>query len=232
MRIAICDDEKIFLTDVKERLSAMGLSCDCYDHEARLLDAFLQDSACYHLVILDMQLSEQEGIAVAKKIRSMNAKVMIIFLTAFEQYAIEAFECSPLRYLKKPIQENKFKEAIETARQLYHMENGYVTVSVDGVLSKIKNRDIVYIEGTRAHRIKIYTAWQKEALLVPNTLKEIQKQLDNRLFFRVQNSFIVNLHYITGMQADCVLLGEHKIPVARAYKQAVLNYYLKGEMIE
>ena len=67
MRIAVCDDEKIFLTDVKERLSAMGLSCDCYDHEARLLDAFLQDSACYHLVILDMQLSEQEGIAVAKK---------------------------------------------------------------------------------------------------------------------------------------------------------------------
>ena len=161
------------------------------------------------LVILDIQMPEMDGFDV---ISALSQRPLIIFATAYDQYAIKAFEVNSVDYLLKPFSKNRLKEALERAR-------GYVKkdfeVKIENLLKVVEKekqyftrisvrkgkriivldvRDIVWI-GAEETLNFVYT--KENRYLVNYTLAEMEEKLDPKMFFRLHRSTLINLSYIS-----------------------------------
>ena len=114
MRIAVCDDEERFRLDIKKHIdkiyNSLDVVVDCFSGGKELIASF--EARPYDLVFLDIEMPEMDGITLAKKLRDMNDKIYIVFLTGHVEYALEGYEVNALRYLTKPIQDDKLKEVL------------------------------------------------------------------------------------------------------------------------
>ena len=114
MRVAICDDEKIQLsitkTSVENSYNSLDLIVDTYTSGIELLNAV--DVVNYDLIILDIEMPGVNGIDTAKRLRKIEDKTAIVFLTSHVEYALEGYEVNALRYLTKPASTEKLSEII------------------------------------------------------------------------------------------------------------------------
>ena len=114
MRIAVCDDEDQFrfqLRDAIDKISAsMDVIIDTFSDGRKLLERF--DANPYDVLFLDIEMPAMDGITLAKKLRERSENVFIVFLTSHVEYALEGYEVNALRYLTKPIREDKLREVL------------------------------------------------------------------------------------------------------------------------
>lgn len=195
-----------------------------------------------HLVFLDIAMPEMSGFDVLAKID--NPDFEIIFATAFDNYAIEAINHCAIGYLVKPI-DNKLlidavnkatinieqKTALEKNKQLIQnlgiqsfQHKKLVIPSTEG-LEFVKIENIKFCEGIDGYT-KIHFANQKP-ILSSNSIGHFKKLLDDRLFYMVHKSYVINLYYIEKYlnEGYVVLEGDHKIPVSRNRRQAFLESF-------
>src|SRR5262249_53106854 len=155
------------------------------------------------LVLLDIQMAGCSGIEVAGSLPSPRPK--IIFCTAFDQYAIEAFELCAVDYLLKPVNRTRLAQAIERVRTLSLAE---ADATVDRIIQRprmiparflgrrgsrfivIPQRDVVYF-GLESGLTKLYTTDQN--YVMEPTLNDFQRRLDPAVFCRISRTAIVNL---------------------------------------
>lgn len=163
------------------------------------------------VVFLDIQLDHRTGIDLLKEFNPIDFN--IIFVTAYEQYAVQAFQLSAIDYLVKPVDPDSVQRAIVRVQE--KISGNDMSAKFDTLLHNIKNikgrskrlcipvvsglelievDDIIRLEG-RINYTFIYLK-NKEKLLVSRTLKEFETILANYEFFRVHNSHLVNLNYI------------------------------------
>jgi two-component system LytT family response regulator len=168
------------------------------------------------LVFLDVQMPEMNGLEVVREV-GVEDMPLTIFVTAYDQYALDAFEAHALDYLLKPIEEERFEEAMERARrQLQRVEVDTLSKQLEGVLREyadqeedggierftIRSRNRIYfVDADDVQWIESegdYVALHdgEDTHLVRKTMKELEKQLDPDRFLRVHRSYIVNVDYI------------------------------------
>ena len=115
MRIAICDDEKTFISDFTAMISNLYKSLDMIVDQflsgKALLDSFLTQP--YDLVFLDIEMPGIDGISLARQLRQQNEDVSIVFVTGHEEYAIKRYGLNALRYLLKPVSEEEVHVILE-----------------------------------------------------------------------------------------------------------------------
>lgn len=174
------------------------------------------------LIFLDIQMPNMSGIELAKTIKDS----MVIFTTAFDEYALEGFEVSAIDYVLKPILFERFLKACEKAKEYYEFKNGklndksHVFLRADHQTIKVELNDIQYIEGLKDY-VKVYTKTQVKPIITRTNLKGITELLNDNKFERVHKSYIVNLTHVQSLQNDCLLLNSCKVPVGDAYKAAI-----------
>lgn len=179
------------------------------------------------LLFLDIQISRSNGMDFYK---GLEHKVPVIFTTAFSEYAIEGFNVAALDYLLKPIEYERFDEAIQKAvliivdKKLAEDQN-FLTIRADYKLNKIPYDEILYLEGLDDY-VKIHLNAGKK-ITARISMKGMQEKLPDHLFLRVHRSYIVPLNKIKSFQNKVLSLGEIEIPVGDTYKSIVAEKLIR-----
>ena len=173
------------------------------------------------LMFLDIQISRTNGMDFYK---NLEKKIPVIFTTAFAEYALDGFNVSALDYLLKPIEYERFEEAINKAvlilvdKKLAE-DSDYLTIRADYKLNKILYDDILFIEGLDDY-VKIHLIDNKK-ITARISMKSILEKLPEKLFIRVHRSFIVPIKKITSIQNKVLYLNNQEIPIGDTYKSII-----------
>jgi len=155
------------------------------------------------IVFLDIKLNDLNGLEIAKCLLSMDEGIKIIFTTAYDEYAVKAFELNALDYVLKPFSEERLKKTIEKIRRNNEVEAAglgkkfdevkKLPVKSDSKLIFIDIDEIIYIEAEGRNSIIKTGSGVYKSLY---SLKNIEERLKNTCFFRVHKSYIINLKKI------------------------------------
>lgn len=198
------------------------------------------------IMFLDIQMPQMSGIEVARRLMEEEHKPMIIFVTAYDRFAVEAFEVNAIDYLLKPISEERLQKRLEKITR----SKGKDEIFDFSILNKLI-QEIKAATNTTIHRLSLYcnnrlipieikdiiyaTVEDKSTVVVSNkgkfetnyTLNDLMDKLDSSIFFRSHKSYIINLNYIESIEPwfnstyNINLKGyKEKIPVSRSYAKS------------
>ena len=177
------------------------------------------------LIFLDIQMPSQSGISF---LRGLKNPPIVIFTTAYEQYALEGFELKVIDYLVKPIPFERFLQATQHAKNLFTLKNKveterpFVIVYAEYKQVKIFADDIIYIEGLKDYA-KLYLKSQEKPVMTRLNMKGILEKLPEPYFCRVHNSFIVALDQIQSFQKNQITLQNIQIPVGLRFLEGFME---------
>ena len=180
------------------------------------------------LLFLDIQMPDISGIDFYK---SLAQSPMVIFTTAYSEYALEGFNLSAVDYLLKPLEFERFSEAVHKAQEYnnYQKQSGkqeaqYLYVRSAYRLVKIHFKDILFIE-TMDDYLKIHVENGKPVLTLMN-LKAMEEKLSPTEFCRVHRSYIVPLDKINFVRNKMITISTFQIPIGNKYEEEFNKVYL------
>lgn len=228
LRCIAIDDESLALDLVEDNIAKVPF----LKLEARCRNAFeaidyLQKNTV-DLIFLDIQMP---GLTGVQFLEGLTHKPMVIFVTAYQQYAVEGFNLDVIDYVLKPISFERFlkashkaldffksKLALQTQGAVAEAKVDFIFIHADYSLMKILLDDILYIEGLKDY-IKIHLRTQKFPVVCRMTMKLIAEKLPADSFLRIHKSFIVSLKKIESIRNQKVKIGENHIPLSDSYSE-------------
>lgn len=232
MKIAVCDDEELFASQIKDNLemyyNSMDVLIETISSGEELLK--LAFSKKYDLVFLDIEMKGKNGITVARELHEINPKLPIIFLTSHTELAMEGYEVEAFRFLAKPLNAERFKEALMTYEKIYR-KNCKIMFTQDGVQQYLDVSDIQYI---KAENVYLYICTLDKTYLVRKKMKELLEELPKEWFVQIHRSYIINLLYVTSFDGNQVGIDSKKsLPVSKSRRQlfqdAMMRYMRNGD---
>ena len=229
MRLAYCDDEEIQLEYMQQlaekwaKQTGVPLTYCAYKSAEELL---FENTAGYpfDLLILDIDMQGMDGMALARKIRTKDAKIPIVFLTNKREYVFEGYEVQALRYLLKPISEEKLFPLLNEVCTAAREEVQSLIVSIDGEHCKIAVSDILYLEAD-GHYVRIHTV--KRDYMVKRAFTELSGELSDG-FALTHRSYLVHLLHVERVQrTECILSNGSIVPVSRNSYKAVNEAFIR-----
>lgn len=187
------------------------------------------------LLFLDIEMPGLNGMEFAAKLPK---GCLIIFTTAYPQYAVESYELDAIDYLLKPIDSSRLQKAINKAELYKNLlseqtvkstvewkNNDYIFIQSDRRTYKVDFNEVVYVEALKDY-VVIYTTEQK--LITAMNLKTMHQKLPPGKFIRVSKSFIVNLAKVTSYDYHQVYIKDLEIPMGEIYRPEFINSYVNG----
>lgn len=172
------------------------------------------------LLFLDINMPSISGIDFFKKVPH---KIMVIFTTAYSEFAVEGFTLNATDYLLKPFSFSRFEQAVEKAKNQLEKDTKnsgsdptFLFIRADYSLIKIPIADIVFIEGLDDY-LKIHIRNQK-TVVARMTMKAILEKLPQQEFVRVHRSFIVPVSKIDRVKSKIIYIDKEEIPVSATYE--------------
>jgi len=228
INVLIVDDEPLALDIMEtyvEQLPDLNLVKRCENAmEAREV----LKSNDIDIIFLDIQMPEITGIDFVKTLAN---PPLIVFSTAFPNFAVEGFELNAVDYLLKPVSFDRFKKAVQKCMEKMdtkstksimepeEVQQEYIFVKADKKLIKVKYSDILYIEG-----LKDYVIIRTETgrVITLQTMKSLEDKMPMKNFMRVHRSYIVNVDKISAITGNMIELIERnetkQIPVGKNYR--------------
>ncbi len=193
--------------------------------------SFLQSNNV-ELMFLDI---EMEGFTGLQLIKSLRNPPRIILTTAYDQYALNAYELNVTDYLLKPISFERFMQSIDKVFDYYMNSGGkessglqykrdYFFVKTEYRMQRINFDDILFIEGMKEY-LMIHTTSDK--IMTLQSFKSMEESLPANNFIRVHKSFIVALNKVESVEKNRITIGNQLIPVSNTYREA-FNIILKN----
>ncbi len=222
------DDEPLALSIVVEYIknSPCLELVSSYTDPVKAVEAI--ESSSVDLLFVDIQMPDLTGFQLLDKITNLP---MVIFTTAYDNYAVDGFKYEAVDYLLKPIDIPDFDRAVSRAVRRVTTSvtveplRSFVYIKSGHKILRINFSDIKYIQGMSEY-IKIYTSSTNPILtLLP--LKTIESQLPKSQFMRVHKSYIVNLDNVTTIERGEIYYDDGKvIPISAQYREA-FNEFIK-----
>ncbi len=191
------------------------------------------------LIFLDIQMPDLTGLQF---LQSLSSPPLVIFTTAYSQYALDSYELDVVDYLLKPIPFDRFLKGVNKAYKLFlaaqdsansnaedssnDVDSPYMFLKSDTRIFKVKRADIRYIEGMRDY-IAVHTTERRIMTLM--SLTKMLDKLPSADFIRVHKSYIINLHHITLIQHNRITIGDKEIPISNTYRE---NFFHRIEQMQ
>ena len=189
------------------------------------------------IVFLDIQMAELNGIEFAKVVPPT---CRIIFITAFEKYALEGFRANALDYLMKPVSYNEFLTAANKALKWVELNRRttrnsastgeYIIIKSEYKMIQIEVKDILYIEGLKDY-VKIYLDNGQRPIMSLMNMKKLEEYLPRPEFLRTHRSYIVHTSRVTVIDRGRIVFGDNYIPISDSYKDEVQRYLDKHLLV-
>ena len=194
-------------------------------------------------IFIDINMPDLNGMEFVKQ---MDRPPMVVFTTAYSEYALEGFKVDAVDYLLKPFGLQDFLRAAQKVRHRYELENPAIqsnpneeAVGIDADAMYLKSdyktvriniSDIRYVEGMSEY-LKIYLEGEKKPLIVLLSMKRLEERLPSNTFMRIHRSYIINLKKIREVNKNRVVLGEDAyLPIGDLYKEN-FNDYLTSKFV-
>ncbi|MEP7264948.1 MAG: LytTR family DNA-binding domain-containing protein [Bacteroidota bacterium] len=181
------------------------------------------------LIFLDIQMPSINGFEFYK---SLDQELMVIFTTAYSEYAVEGFNVRAVDYLLKPFTLDRFAKAVSCAGEKYELlrqKNNVVDENIfiraDYKLIKIPLSEIIFIEGLDDY-LKIHLV-NKKPVVARMTMKVMMEKLNTKEFVRIHRSFIVPVSKIDSIRNKMVYIGDQEIPVGITYEENFFRIFSK-----
>jgi DNA-binding LytR/AlgR family response regulator len=179
------------------------------------------------LIFCDIQMPSMTGISLVK---SLQQNTMVIFTTAFSDYAAVSYELNAIDYLLKPINQKRFTQAVTKAQEYFDYINKRdqnaeksIFVRADFSLVKIPLADILYIEGS-ADYLKIHIK-DRKAVMARMPMKDMMEKLPPADFIRVHRSFILPFKKIQAARGTTIFIDEQEFPIGKTYIDEFFSRY-------
>lgn len=236
-RLAVCDDELFYVEEIQKFLYAYinetenEMITDTYTSGEELLNQIEKERIIYDIVLLDVDMPAMRGTEVAKEIRSISPKTVICFITAYEEYAYEAYQAEALGYLKKPVSYAELKHLlnrcaiqIQYCRDTKAARERYLEVRTNRGSMLVEMKEILYIEKRRNQCV--FHLEQGEFVSYM-TLAEVYEKLDPQVYFYVHQGYIVNFAKVKEVKQKVICFGMNReIPISRKYQAQMKQMYL------
>lgn len=229
MRIAICEDEKVFQDIVLEYLTPYllkmnDITVQVFSNGQDLLAHHFEEHK-FDLIFLDIELPVMSGVEVAQSIRESDTSVILIFITGHTQYVRNAFSINAFQYLTKPLSQEVFNEEFERALEHYNKMKFLYKINCRKVTKYFEIRDILYIETYDRH-LRLVT--QDGKYEYKGKISDEEIKLENYGFIRCHQGYLVNMRHIVRPVDGCFkLTNNENIPISRKMKNEVMSKYNK-----
>ena len=205
MRIAIVDDERPARSELKHQLQELLPDAEMAEGDSGAAALKIAGEGKYDLFFLDINLGDISGTVLVNAIRNMQPQAKIVFVTAYSEYAVEAFELGVEDYVMKPFDQKRIQKVLDKCKvgEDQHMETSEklsgqgkqtalrrLAINSEGRTIIVNIEDIVYIE-THNRGCRICTT--EGEYCESKTIGEYEKKLDPEQFFRIHKSIIINL---------------------------------------
>lgn len=229
MRIAVCDDEKVFRKELAgklidySKLKNVDFLIDEYSDGKELLSASLS----YDIIFMDYQMKEYNGIDTASVLRKRTDNVTVIFISSFSEKVFDSFKVNTFRFLTKPVSADELEEALSSCIKLLESQN-YIILNDCQTDRKhrIDQKDIIYCEADDYYsKVRTENGLYKYC----GTLSELEGELSLKCFYRTHRSYIVNFSYISKYTTSEIVLinGEKALLTKRKhneFQKAYINF--------
>lgn len=232
MKAIAIDDEPLALSVVKTfclKVPYIEL-CSTFSNGIDAMKYLIENDV--DLMFVDINMPHISGIEM---VRALERPPMIIFTTAYQNYALEGFELSAIDYLVKPFSFERFLKGVNRASELYAIKqkaseqavattqdkDDYITIKVDYSVVKLNIADIIMVEGLKDY-VKVYTTDKR--YVTKSTMKNIEERLSEYGFMRVHKSYVVNLRYVEALESNHIVLPTGKIALGNQYKEAFIAH--------
>lgn len=241
MRCIAIDDEPLALRQISGYIGAISfLELVATFRSAVAAQEWLKENET-DLIFVDINMPDMTGVEF---VQSLDTKAMVIFTTAYAEYAVEGFKLSAIDYLLKPFGLQDIVRASERAQSLYELlqlqeqygsdneqeeqsaesaEEGVLSVHADRKTHLVKIANILYVESAGEY-VRLHLA-DGTKLVTLFRLKNMESELNSSQFMRVHRSYIINLNYISGYTKGRVFLSnDDYVPIGENYKEQFQNY--------
>ena len=229
IRCAIVDDEFLarqYLSDYVSKIPFLELVGD-FNSPLKVIDLIKKGKI--DLLFLDIQMPDITGLDF---LRTLDKQPLVIFTTAYKEYALEGYEFNVTDYLLKPFSFERFLKAVnkvsealenktsypETEQPSPKLYDDYLTIRADRKHYKINYDNLIYIEGQKAY-VTFHTSNKKITALA--SLKELEEKLPEKKFIRIHKSYIVSIKHIDSLEGNLIEINKNQLPVGKSYRKAI-----------
>ena len=239
IRCIAIDDEPLALKQLESYISKVGFleleaACNSAVDASKVLASQPAD-----VLFCDINMPDLDGMSFVK---SLASKPMVVFTTAYSEYAVEGFKVDAVDYLLKPFGFNDFEKAALKVKRLYDLENkeevtlldydDSVYIKTDYKTVRVEVSSIIYIEGMSEY-VKIITEDQKDPVIALLSMKKLEGKLPGNRFMRVHKSFIINLSKISQVSKGHVRMQDgSSIPIGESYRDSLLSYINSKSLVK
>lgn len=229
IHIAIVEDEDIYIRQLTEYMERFRQE---YSQEIRL--SFFRDgdeivekyTADYHIILMDIQMQFMDGMTAAEKIREMDQKVIIMFITNMTSYAIRGYEVDALDYMVKPVEYFSFCQKLKRAiDRIPQSGESFLLLPVETGVRRVNVKEIYYVE-SYGHQMVFAT--KNGNVQCRMTMKKAEEELLQYNFFRCGKSYLVNMKYVEGIREGCCMIHGQRLQISRQkrkeFMEALVNY--------
>ena len=232
MKCIIVDDEPIARIGMKkliEQIPALELLGEFNSAESASLFLNMRE---VDLIFLDIQMSGISGLEFAGYIPK---ETLIVFTTAFPQYAVDSYAVDAIDYLVKPIKPERFEKAVNKAIDYHRLlkdekenvvdeksEDDYIFVRSDRKYQKVNFNEILFVQGLKDY---VIIQLQSERVITRVNLKKFHELLPPKQFLRINRSYIANIEQIDSFDNNDIFIKHHEIAIGSLYRDAFMKEF-------
>ena len=214
IELLICDDDKDMLNELRtyidEYMSAHEINCNIKQTDSA--SEIMKDVEYFDIAVLDIQIGNINGVDIGAKLKEINPNISLFFITNYSDYQDNAMDLQPFRFLTKPFDKKRLFTGLDRAMEFINESYANVFVANGNAIRKICINDIIYVK--RENR-KVIMVTVNEKFTVRESLNEWEERLKEKYFYKLHNSFIVNIHWIREyMYSEVTMENNEKISIA------------------
>ncbi len=224
LRIAVVDDEQLIRAQLQQYLERFGK-----EHQERIEveyfhfpELFLNNyKPVYDIVLMDIDMPGLNGIETARRMRKLDERVVLLFVTNLAQYALQGYEVDATDFVVKPLSYSKVEyKLLRAIRHLPPTNRPYLILKTEQGAATVSIDDVKYVE-VQSHNVFYHTV--KETYRIRGSLKQTIEELNDPQFFLCNKCYLVNLAYIDSVEGNSIVVDGEVIEVSRPKKKAMMD---------
>lgn len=228
LQLAVCDDEKVFRSDLRKILGTELELCGIDYHISEFtsgeeLIAGLEKADC-QILFLDIEMKGIDGVEAARRLRETKRQMEIVFVTSYADFVFQGYEVRALNYILKPYEPEKIAAVLHTAPEALDIEaEKYYVIDQRGGSIRVPLSSVKYFSSERrtVHAVTTeqeYTFYEK--------LSDLETELPDT-FVRIHNRYLVHLKYLEAVRQNKAVVDGEELPVSRSCKSGLSIAFAK-----
>lgn len=227
MRIAICDDDEVYIDNIKKHLDYFSSENNIEFEQNVFTDAqdMLSSGLNFDIAVLDIEMNNINGIELGEQLRKKNPHIILIYVTAHKKYLDDALNLNAVRFFEKPLDSQRFYRGLNDA--IKRIDNSTISFYLknQNVIERVLAQDIIFVE-IEKRKTKVIT--RTNEYHCEHHISFWRDKLTSTIFTSPHKSYIINFNYVTKYERNCIILDKkYEVPIARSQQADFYQKFMR-----